>query len=255
MSVVVRGCAIRMSYGRGSGRREVLHGVDVQVESGECLAIIGGSGSGKSTLTRVLLGLERVDSGRVEFDGSPVSGRRCAGYRALRRSSGLVTQHPHDSLDPRWTVRRSVGEPLAIRRREFHGSMDDAVDRALEQVGLDSGSFAGRYPDELSGGQVQRVAIARAMVCRPRLIVADEPMSAVDVSARLHILESFASLRRTCSDVALVVVSHDLGVVRRLADRVLVLCEGCVVESGTCDAVLGNPQHGYTKALVEAASL
>ena len=232
-------------FGRGAARRQVLFGVSADVHAGECLAVIGGSGSGKSTLTRIMLGLDRADAGTVAYAGGDI-----------RRESGLVFQDPFASLDPRWRIGRSVAEPLRIQRREL--SRADAARMAadaLRTVGLDPAVFMDRYPMDLSGGQAQRVGIARAIVNEPRVILADEPMSAIDVAARIQILDAFATIRETRRETALVMVSHDLGVVRHIADRILVLHDGRVEESGRTTDVLGSPRSDYTRRLIEAASL
>lgn len=264
-----------VSGGSGSSgnRQQVLFDVSAAVEAGECLAVIGGSGSGKSTLTRIMLGLESADSGAVTYAGRPVTAGRglrlhaSDGFRALRRESGLVFQNPFASLDPRWSVARSVAEPLVLagrgQDRNDHADagsgvgrdIDRAVARALDTVGLDPVEFANRLPSALSGGQAQRVAIARAIVASPRVILADEPMSAIDVTARVQILDALNAIRSEHPDMALIVVSHDLGVVQHLADRILVLHDGHVVESGPTEAVLGSPRDAYTRELVAAASL
>nr|WP_033493085.1 dipeptide/oligopeptide/nickel ABC transporter ATP-binding protein [Bifidobacterium biavatii] len=236
---------IDKSFGRRADRRQVLFDVSADVYPGECLAVIGGSGSGKSTLTRIMLGLDTADSGTVTYAGGDI-----------RRESGLVFQDPFSSLDPRWRVGRSVAEPLRIQRRDL--SRDEIAARvaaALRTVGLDPAVFLGRYPIDLSGGQAQRVAIARAIVNEPRVILADEPMSAIDVAARIQILDAFAAIRETRRETALVMVSHDLGVVQHIADRILVLHDGRVEECGPTYAVLGDPQSAYTRELIASASL
>lgn len=253
---VLAGEHIDKSFGRRSGRRQVLFDVSVAVHAGECLAVIGGSGSGKSTLTRILLGLETADTGTVTYRGADVAGgRRAAGYEMLRRESGLVFQDPFSSLDPRWTVARSVAEPLRLRHR---GMPDDEVDgrvsEALRTVDLDPATFLGRYPVDLSGGQAQRVAIARAIVNEPRIILADEPMSAIDVAARVQILDAFAAIRERRPGMALIMVSHDLGVVQHIADRVVVLHDGRIVEQGPTGRLLADPADPYTRELVRAAT-
>ncbi|MDF7663600.1 dipeptide/oligopeptide/nickel ABC transporter ATP-binding protein [Bifidobacterium sp. ESL0763] len=253
---LLAGRGIGRVFGRGKARQAALRDVDIDVRPGECLAIIGGSGSGKSTLARILLGLDRPDSGTVTYRGEPVDGPRSQGYRLLRRESGLVFQDPFASLDPRWRVERSVGEPLRIQHHGIAGDeLRDKVADALDLVGLDAGEFMGRYPADLSGGQAQRVAIARAVVAGPSLIVADEPMSAIDVAARLRILEAFATIRKARPETAIVMISHDLGVVQHIAERIVVLHDGSVVETGPCDEVLGHPKSDYARQLVAAASL
>lgn len=255
------------------GRRRVLHGVSAAVREGECLAVIGASGSGKTTLSRIMFGLAASDAGEVRYRGLPVA-RGSEGMRLLRAESAIVFQDPHASLNPRWTVRRSVAEPLALRagrgfggvgrvgraERAGRGAFGAPVAEALRRAGLEAEAFLDRYPCDLSGGQAQRVAIARALVSGPKVILADEPMSAVDVAARVRILETLRSVvRGEASDdgsrPALVIVSHDLGVVQRLADRILVLHDGRVEEAGPTAAVLGAPRSECTRRLIEAASL
>lgn len=256
-AVVLGARSICKSFGRRAAAHQVLFDVDVDVYEGECLAVIGGSGSGKSTLTRIMLGLENADGGTVEYRGTPVL-RGGSGLRRLRHDSGLIYQDPYGSLDPRWTVGDIVAEPLSLRRR---GSRSDPADirenvhAALERVGLDAGVFIDRYPMDLSGGQAQRVAIARAIITEPDVILADEPMSAIDVPARLQILETFAAIRQARPSTALIMVSHDLGVVQHIADRILVLHDGHVVEVGSTASILGDPKSEYTVRLIEAASL
>ncbi|NEG88439.1 ABC transporter ATP-binding protein [Bifidobacterium aerophilum] len=236
---------VNKCFGRRSARRQMLFDVSADVYPGECLAVIGGSGSGKSTLTRIMLGLESADSGTVDYAGGDI-----------RRESGLVFQDPFSSLDPRWRVARSVAEPLLIQRRDLsRADIDARAAAALRTVGLDPAIFAGRYPIDLSGGQAQRVAIARAIVNEPKIILADEPMSAIDVAARIQILDAFATIRETHRETAIVMVSHDLGVVQHIADRILVLHDGRVEECGSASAVLGDPRSAYTRQLIEAASL
>ena len=242
-------------------RRQVLFDVSAEVRAGECLAVIGASGSGKTTLTRIMLGLDTADSGEVFYRGSAVE-RGSAGMRALRAESSIVFQDPYGSLDPRWTVERSVSEPLWLRRKALGYAFDEVAGKtvqALARVGLDPRMFMNRYPCDLSGGQAQRVAIARAIVNEPKVILADEPMSAIDVAARVQILETLQSILAGegmgGERPALIIVSHDLGVVRHIADRILVLNEGRAIETGPTERVLDDPESDYTRRLIEAASL
>lgn len=259
---LLEGLHIEKRFGRGSRARQVLGNVSVTIREGECLGVIGGSGSGKTTLVRVLLGLQRADAGTVRYRGVTVDGRGSVGYRQLRSESSLVFQDPFDSLDPRWDVERLVGEPLVLQRSQRqtseHGTGSaerrEAVVQALSQVGLNAEPLLDRRPSQLSGGQAQRVAIARAIVTRPRLIVADEPMSAIDVSARLQVLDTFTAIRAARPGTAIIIVSHDLGIVRHLADHVMVLHDGTVVEDGSTLRILEHPQHPYTRELIHAAS-
>ena len=255
--IVLQGRAISKSFGVRRARHQVLFDVDIQVRAGECLAVIGGSGSGKTTLTRILLGLDAADSGTVSYRGDGmVPSRRCPAFQALRRQSGLVFQNPFSSLDPRWTVARSVSEPLMLRHRGMpRDEMARRTAEALEMVELDPAVFMRRYPIDLSGGQAQRVAIARAIVDEPKVLLADEALSAVDMAARMRILAAFAAIRKANPDMALIMVSHDLAVVRHLADRVLVLHDGRVEESGSTADVLAHPRSQYAQRLIEAASM
>ena len=249
--------SITKSFGPRTARHQVLFDVSADVHAGECLAVIGGSGSGKSTLTRIMLGLESADSGSVEYEGqSIVGGRKSPGFAALRRESGLVFQDPFSSLDPRWQVAKSVAEPLSLQRRDLNNTdIDERVAAALTMAGLEPADFLNRYPIDLSGGQAQRVVIARAIINEPKVILADEPMSAINVAARIQILDTFAAIRAARPSTAIIMVSHDLGVVQHIADRILVLHDGRLEETGPTAEVLGNPQSDYTRQLIEAASL
>jgi peptide/nickel transport system ATP-binding protein len=228
--------------------RHALRGVDLVIEAGETVAVIGESGSGKSTLVRLLLGLDAPTSGSVTFDGKPVGTGSAAATRWLRRDTGVVFQDPYSSLDPRMSVGRTIAEPL--RALGIEGDRRALVAQALTDVGLEPG-LAARYPHELSGGQRQRVAIARAIIHRPRLLVGDEPLSALDVTVRAQVLDLLRRLHRELG-LTLVLVSHDLGLVQHVAQRVVVMREGLVVETGETAAVLADPQHPYTRALLAA---
>ena len=196
--------SITKSFGPRTARHQVLFDVSADVHAGECLAVIGGSGSGKSTLTRIMLGLESADSGSVEYESqSIVGGRKSPGFAALRRESGLVFQDPFSSLDPRWRVAKSVAEPLSLQRRDLNNTdIDERVAAALTMAGLEPADFLNRYPIDLSGGQAQRVVIARAIINEPKVILADEPMSAIDVAIFQCLVGERAPVRRlivTCS--------------------------------------------------------
>nr|WP_243077067.1 ATP-binding cassette domain-containing protein [Microbacterium sp. SS28] len=231
-----------------------LEDADIDVHAGSAVGIIGESGSGKSTLVRLLLALDTPSDGVVEFDGREVDA--AAGARALhwlRRDTGMVFQDPYSSLDPRMSVRRIVGEPLWALGLGHDGEPGaegrrERVDEVLAEVGLEP-DMADRYPHEFSGGQRQRIAIARAIVHRPRLLVGDEPMSALDVTVRAQILELLADLRRR-DDLTLVLVSHDIGVVQSLCDEVVVMKDGRIVEEGPTEKVLLEPQVAYTRRLL-----
>lgn len=245
---------IHVKFGKSKNCSEVLSGVDLELNSGESLAIIGGSGSGKTTLIKALLGLQETSSGSITYDCESIKN---SAYK-LRKESSLVFQHPFASLDPKWTVQKSVAEPLEIWKKQLHidsTSIHSKVKLALKTVGLDPLIFAKKYPHELSGGQAQCVAIARALISNPRILVADEPMSAIDVAERMRILDVFTKVRCENKNMTCIFVSHDLGMIQYLATRVIVLNEGKVVESGSVNEVLNNPKHAYTKSLIKAATL
>jgi len=224
-----------------------LDDADVDVREGSAVGIIGESGSGKSTLVRLLLGLDAPTAGTVEFDGRPVDARASArSLHWLRRETGIVFQDPYSSLDPRMSVGRIVGEPLWAL--EIPGDRRARVREVLEDVGLDA-EMASRYPHEFSGGQRQRIALARALVHRPRLLVGDEPLSALDVTVRAQILELLRELR-AAANLTLVMVSHDIGVVQNLCDEVIVMKDGRIVEEGPTEKVLLAPQVAYTRRLL-----
>ncbi|MDR3359279.1 MAG: ATP-binding cassette domain-containing protein [Bifidobacteriaceae bacterium] len=223
--------------------------VSIAIPDGQISAVIGESGSGKSTLTRLLLGLERPDAGQIRFAGREVvAGGRASATRWLRRLTGVVLQDPFASLDPRWPVGRIIAEPLRALRLPVDVAAE--VADALDRVGLHRWR-ADQYPHELSGGQRQRVALARAIVHRPRLVVGDEPMSALDVTIRAQILELLAGLARS-EGLAIMLVSHDIGLVQNLATTLWVMQDGRIVEHGPARQVLANPSHEHTKRLVAA---
>jgi len=226
-----------------------LDDADIDVRVGSALGIIGESGSGKSTLIRLLLGLDVPTAGTVEFDGRPVDARASAtALHWLRRQTGIVFQDPYASLDPRMSVGRIVGEPLWALGME--GDRRARVREVLVDVGLEP-DMADRFPHEFSGGQRQRIALARAIVHRPRLLVGDEPLSALDVTVRAQILELVRELRAR-DGLTLVMVSHDIGVVQNLCDEVIVMKDGRIVEEGPTEKVLLEPQVAYTRRLLSS---
>ncbi|MBF4569433.1 ABC transporter ATP-binding protein [Plantibacter sp. VKM Ac-2880] len=235
---------------RYRGGQDALDDVSLSVGTGEAVGVVGQSGAGKSTLLRLLLGLDRPTTGSVRFDGSTLDPRDKARVRTFRASVQAVFQDPYSSLDPRQRVGRIVAEPLrSLRLASVEQAATRAAD-ALEAVGLPP-EAASRYPHEFSGGQRQRIAIARAIVPNPRLLLADEPVSALDMSTRIQIIELLAELRAS-NGLALVMVSHDLGTVAALCERTLVLRDGRVVEAGTTAQVLHQPAEAYTRQLVAA---
>ncbi|MFC9663657.1 dipeptide ABC transporter ATP-binding protein [Nocardia sp. NPDC127606] len=238
---------LRKTYGSGSAARTVVDNVDFDLFGGETLGIVGESGSGKTTTARLALGLIAPSSGRVVVDGEPWSELSAKALRPLRGAAQLIAQDPLSSFDPRYTVERVIGESLdTIGLRGT--ARTQRVREILDAVGL-ARDLLPRHPRTLSGGQRQRVAIARALAPNPALLVADEPLSALDVSVQAQILDLLAGLQSEFG-TALLLISHDLGVVHHLADRVLVMKDGRIVESGEADSVLRSPQHEYTRQLV-----
>jgi ABC-type microcin C transport system duplicated ATPase subunit YejF len=237
--------------------RLAVNDVTLAVAAGETLAIVGESGSGKTTLARLLLRLIEPDKSTSEkaaeiwFDGHDLLSARGSALRALRRQMQMIFQDPFSSLDPRMRVREIVGEPLEIHEpRTARADRHVLIAQALAAVGLDA-SVMRRFPHEFSGGQRQRIGIARALVLHPRLLVADEPVSALDVSVGAQILELLQTLQKQFG-LTYVLISHSLPVVAQLATSVAVMRAGCIVETGSAQQVLYSPRHPYTRALLEA---
>ncbi|MET0984210.1 MAG: oligopeptide/dipeptide ABC transporter ATP-binding protein [Steroidobacteraceae bacterium] len=238
---------------RLAGRRELraLGGINLRVDQGEIVGVVGESGCGKSTLARALVGLVPMQAGEIHWRGRVVDLADTRALRALRREVQMVFQDPFSSLDPRLTIEASVLEPLTSARPELsRTARRDLARQGLVRVGLNE-SFLFRYPHELSGGQCQRVAIARAAIVHPSLLICDEAVSALDVSVQAQILQLLRTLQSELQ-MALLFISHHLIVVSQLAQRVLVLYLGRVVESGPAARVLQRPLHPYTRALIDA---
>lgn len=236
----------------GKGRvLTAVEGVDLEVADGQAVGVVGESGCGKSTLARAILALVKPAAGVIEWRGQPVRLDDASGLRRMRRELQVVFQDPVGSLDPRMTIGESVAEALvALEGAQPRAACDARVADALREVGLDPVLMA-RYPHELSGGQCQRAAIARAIVARPRLLVCDEAVSALDVSVQAQIVNLLGALRRR-HGLALLFISHNLAVVRHLCDEVVVLYLGRVVERAPRAAIFAAPRHPYTRALLAA---
>lgn len=229
-----------------------LKGISFEVPRGGRLGVVGESGSGKSTLLRILAGLDQPTSGSAVVAGNEVAGAKEHQLRELRQQLQIVFQDPMGSLDPRMTVEQIISEPLLVRgRSETAAERSRMVAEMLEAVGLPA-SAAERYPHQFSGGQRQRISIARALICRPQVVVADEPVSALDVSVRAQVLNLLADLVDEYG-LTLVFVSHDLNVVRHLCDSVIVMQAGEIVEAGTTETVYRAPQHPYTQRLIDSS--
>jgi oligopeptide/dipeptide ABC transporter ATP-binding protein len=238
---------------RPAAGQAVLDGVSLRMEAGGIVGIIGETGSGKTTLGRAIMGLVPAVGGRVWFEGVDVAALNARRLRALRRSGAMqmVFQDPLRSLDPDLTVDQLVGEGLAIRKRHAGPERADAIAEALELVGIPS-ALRGRRPGEISGGQRQRVAIARAIALRPRLLLCDEPVSALDASTRNFILDMLRDLRGRLG-LSMLVISHDLVSVAGIADRVAVLYRGHILEEGPVGELFKAPHHPYTALLIASA--
>jgi oligopeptide/dipeptide ABC transporter ATP-binding protein len=241
------------TVGRGLGGGRTLRAVDevtFDVRPGEILGVVGESGSGKSTLGRLLLHLVAPTSGRIVFDGTDLSRLDRRGVHAFRRRAQPIYQDPYSSLDPRWRIARTIREPLDAFGLGTSAEREARVAELLEAVGLSARHGAAR-PHELSGGQRQRAAIAAALAPKPDLVVADEPVSALDVLVQAQILNLIASLQREFG-LTIVFITHNLSVVEHLADRVAVMYLGRIVELGATADVLAAPQHPYTRALIDS---
>jgi ABC-type glutathione transport system ATPase component len=256
----VRGLTVRYGrrYGKGRSQRTALAGATLAIARGEAVGVIGETGSGKTTLARAVLGLVKPSEGSVHVAGEEVtrfSGREWSDFRR-RGVVQYVFQDPLRSLDPDVTVGESLAEPLLVRAaravwgRLARAETEARVRESLERMGLEA-RLGDRYPGELSGGQRQRVAVARALIADPQLLILDEPVSALDSANRVQVLELLSGLRT--SGMSLLFISHDLGSVAGLTDRIVVLYRGSIVEMNATDAIVHRPRHPYTRLLVGSA--
>ncbi|WP_098014223.1 MULTISPECIES: ABC transporter ATP-binding protein [unclassified Streptomyces] len=241
---------LRREFGRGSGRVAAVDGVSLTVHAGRTLGIVGESGSGKTTLGRMLVRLLDPTAGRLRYGGREIGSLPEKELRPFRRDLQMVFQDPVAFLNPRRSVGESVADPLRAAGESDEGRIRDRVGELLERVGLDPGRYE-RYPHEFSGGQRQRVGIARALAAGPKLIVCDEPVSALDVTTQAQVVELLSELQRELG-IGLVFIAHDLAVVRQVSDEVAVMRRGVIVEQGSADAVYADPQDPYTRQLLAA---
>jgi oligopeptide/dipeptide ABC transporter ATP-binding protein len=242
--------ASRSLFGRPTAYIKAVDGVSFRVDAGKTLALVGESGCGKSTVSRLVLRLIEPDAGRIRFEGRDLLALNADELRAFRREAQIIFQDPYGSLNPRMTVSQILTEPLALHDLVPSARRRERVEELLRLVGLEP-RFARRYPHEFSGGQRQRIAIARALAVEPKLIICDEPVSALDVSIRSQILNLLRDLQDRLS-LAYIFVSHDLAVVKHIANRVAVMNFGTIVETAQTQALFASPRHPYSRALLSA---
>ena len=243
---------LRVDFAQGKGKVfQALKGVSLNIHHGETVGLVGESGSGKTTVGRVILGLTEAISGQVIFDGEDITHASRARRRALGCDIQVVFQDPYGSLNPARTVGDTLAEPLLSDKGLSRTDIQQRIAEVLQRVGMPADT-AQRYPGQFSGGQRQRIAIARAVIAKPRLIVCDEPVSALDLSVQAQVLNLLKELQQSMG-LAMLFISHDLTVVRHVSNRTVVLYRGDIVEQGDAAQVHDHPQHPYTRALLAAA--
>ena len=253
----VRDLAVEFNLGARflgfGGSARVLHavsGVDLTLQPGECLGLVGESGCGKTTVALSILGLVPATRGAITVDGMEIGTDASVDRRRLARTVQMVFQDPYASLNPRQTVRRTLADPLRLHGTTNTGEVEDRVAEMMRHVGL-TPDHADRYPHEFSGGQRQRIGIARALILRPKIVICDEPVSALDVSIRAQIINLLLELKETLN-LSYIMISHDLGVVEHMSDRVAVMYFGKIVETGDWRTIFERPAHPYTRGLIAA---
>jgi peptide/nickel transport system ATP-binding protein len=251
----IRDLAVHFRFGGGllGGGTRVLRavdGVDLELKRGECLGLVGESGCGKSTVALSIVGLQMPTHGSILLDGHTVTSNASVDRKVMARIAQIVFQDPYASLNPRQTVRRTLEDPLRLHGVTARSEVNDRVAQMLARVGLRP-EHADRYPHEFSGGQRQRIGIARALILNPKIVICDEPVSALDVSIRAQIINLLLELKETLG-LSYVMISHDLGVVEHMSDRVAVMYLGRIVETGHWREIFERPAHPYTRALIAA---
>ncbi len=241
---------LRNAFGIRTGAIKALDEVSFEIRPGETLGVVGESGCGKTTLGKTLAGIHVPTAGRMQFEGKEISALTGPQRRAIAQRLQYVHQDPGNALDPRWTIRRSLDEPLATHTTLSRTERDARIEEILTAVGLPS-AHLDLYPHELSGGQQRRVGLARILTLKPRLVILDEPTSGLDVSVQATVLKLFRALR-TKFDLTYLFISHDLSVVRIMCDRVAVMYLGRIVEIAPTEDLFSNPQHPYTRSLLSA---
>ena len=243
---------LRVNFPQGRGKVfQALKGISLDIQPGETVGLVGESGSGKTTVGRVILGLTEATSGDVWFEGENITHASRERRRTLGRDIQVVFQDPYGSLNPARTIGDTLAEPLMNDKSLSRNDIEERVAEVLQQVGMPADT-ASRYPSMFSGGQRQRIAIARAVIAKPRLIVCDEPVSALDLSVQAQVLNLLKSLQQSMG-LAMLFISHDLTVVRHVSHRTVVLYRGDIVEQGDAGQVHDHPEHPYTRALLAAA--
>ena len=243
---------VNKTFKSGNSKVKACQEINLTIGEGEVVGLVGESGSGKSTLANLVLGLEKLDSGSIKFEGVELEELLKDKSKSFRREVQAVFQHPLLSLDSRKTIAWSIAEPLVINKIGNSASRKARVLELLAAVALDEGT-ASKYPSQLSGGQLQRVNIARALALEPKLIICDEPVSALDVSVQAQIVNLFLDIQKRLG-VAMLFISHDLAVVRHISDRIAVMYAGKIMEIGDTDDICESPIHPYTQALLSAST-